>query len=110
MRYYDYSVNQLEEYAIELLIEFDKERLVKTKPKEILNAITDINKHIDKMIKAVEDEIRLIAEYRMKVIADVVTGQMDVRNEVIPEYDNAKDNESDDELKNDDKQIEESED
>lgn len=48
MRYYDYSVNQLEEYAIELLIEFDKERLVKTKPKEILNAITDINKHIDK--------------------------------------------------------------
>jgi len=62
------------------------------------------------MIKAVEDEIRLIAEYRMKVIADVVTGQMDVRNEVIPEYDNAKDNESDDELKNDDEQIEESED
>ena len=62
------------------------------------------------MIKAVEDEIRLIAEYRMKVIADVVTGQMDVRNEVIPEYDNTKDNESDDELKNDDKQIEESED
>lgn len=62
------------------------------------------------MIKAVEDEIRLIAEYRMKVNADEVTGQMDVRNEVIPEYDNAKDNESDDELKNDDEQIEESED
>ena len=68
MRYYDYSVNQLEEYAIE----FDKERLVKTKPKEILNAITDINKHIDKMIKAVEDEIRLIAEFRGKLFGKLL--------------------------------------
>ena len=39
MRYYDYSVNQLEEKAIELLIEFDKERLVKTKPLDVYEVI-----------------------------------------------------------------------
>lgn len=39
MRYYDYSVNQLEEKATELLIEFDKERLVKTKPLDVYEVI-----------------------------------------------------------------------
>ena len=36
MRYYEYSVNQLEDKAIELLIEFDKERLEKTKPFDVI--------------------------------------------------------------------------
>lgn len=39
MRYYDFSVNQLEDKATELLIEFDKERLVKTKPLDVYEVI-----------------------------------------------------------------------
>lgn len=35
MRYYDFSVKQLEDKATELLIEFDKERLEKTKPLDV---------------------------------------------------------------------------
>lgn len=34
------------------------------------------------------------------IIADVFTGQIDVRDEIIPEYDNAEENEPDDELEN----------
>lgn len=39
MRYYEYSVNQLEDKATELLIEFDKERLKKTKPLDVYEVI-----------------------------------------------------------------------
>ena len=39
MRYYDFSVNQLEDKATELLIEFDKERLEKTKPLDVYEVI-----------------------------------------------------------------------
>lgn len=39
MRYYEYSVNQLEDKATELLIEFDKERLEKTKPLDVYEVI-----------------------------------------------------------------------
>ena len=41
MRYYDFSVNQLEDKAIELLIEFDKERLKKTKPLDVYEEIEE---------------------------------------------------------------------
>lgn len=39
MRYYDFSANQLEDKATELLIEFDKERLEKTKPLDVYEVI-----------------------------------------------------------------------
>ena len=39
MRYYDYSVNQLEGKATDLLIEFDKERLTKVKPIDVYEVI-----------------------------------------------------------------------
>ena len=39
MRYYDYSKRQLEDKATELLIEFDKERLEKTKPLDVYEVI-----------------------------------------------------------------------
>lgn len=39
MRYYDYSVKQLEEKAAELLIEFDAERLHKVKPIDVYAVI-----------------------------------------------------------------------
>ncbi len=44
MRYYDYTVTQLEEKATELLIEFDEERLHKTKP---IDAYAVIEKCLD---------------------------------------------------------------
>ena len=39
MRYYDYTVTQLEDKATELLIEFDEERLHKTKPIDVYAVI-----------------------------------------------------------------------
>lgn len=39
MRYYDFSIKQLEDKATELLIEFDKERLEKTKPLDVYEVI-----------------------------------------------------------------------
>ena len=41
---------------------------------------------IDQAIDSIKREIMLIAELKTKTIADVVTGQVDVRNVIIPEY------------------------
>ena len=41
--------------------------------------ITDECKPLDDAIARTEDEIKLIREYRDRLIADVVTGQVDVR-------------------------------
>lgn len=59
-----------------------------------------LEKRIDEMIEALHKEISLLQELRTKIIADVVTGQIDVRDEIIPEYDNTEENEPDDELEN----------
>lgn len=48
------------------------------------------------MIDALKKEIDLLQELRTKIIADVVTGQIDVRNAVIPEYSRDEDTDSDD--------------
>lgn len=51
--------------------------------KEIVNFIhTRINK-IDTMIEALKAEIDRLTEYKQRLISDVVTGQIDVRNEEI---------------------------
>lgn len=76
--------------------------------KDILNEIVVIDRRVDKLIKAVQEGLDLIMEYRTKIIADVVTGQIDVRNVVIPEYSRDEDTDSDD--IEDDEEIEESED
>lgn len=76
--------------------------------KDILNEIIVIDGRVDKLIKAVQEELDLIMEYRTKIIADVVTGQTDVRNVVIPEY--SRDEAADfDDAEEDDEEIEESE-
>ena len=59
-----------------------------------------LEKRVDEMIEALHKEISLLQELRTKIIADVVTGQIDVRDEIIPEYDNTEENEPDDELEN----------
>ena len=67
-----------------------------------------LEKNIDVMIEALKKEIDLLQELRTKIIADVVTGQIDVHNVVIPEYSRDEDTDSDD--IEDDEEIEESED
>ena len=64
---------------------------------------------IDETIERLRKEIDLLEELRTKIIADVVTGQIDVRNVVIPEYSRDEDTDSDD-IEEDDEEIEESED
>jgi type I restriction enzyme S subunit len=54
--------------------------------KEIVGECNRIEDSINKMIEGVEKEIKLIEELKTKLIADVVTGQIDVRDVVIPEY------------------------
>lgn len=41
---------------------------------------------IDNVLPSFQKEIDLLREYRTRLIADVVTGQIDVRDVVIPEY------------------------
>lgn len=67
-----------------------------------------LEKNIDEMIEALKKEIDLLQELRTKIIADVVTGQIDVRDVVVPEYSRDEDTDSDD--IEDDEEIEESED
>ncbi len=65
--------------------------------------------NVDEMIEALKKEIELLQELRTKVIADIVTGQIDVRDVVIPEYSCDEDTDSDD-TENDQEEIEGSED
>lgn len=41
---------------------------------------------VDNIIPIIQNEIKLLREYRTRLISDVVTGQMDVREIEIPEY------------------------
>ena len=54
--------------------------------KEIVRRIKKQQEKIDTGITEVQKEIDLLREYRTRLISDVVTGQIDVRDEVIPEY------------------------
>ena len=40
----------------------------------------------DKIIDKLNEEITLFAEYRPRLISDVVTGKLDVRGVTVPEY------------------------
>lgn len=53
---------------------------------EILSVVPQKIAEIDALINALQDEIASVNELRIKTITDVVTGQVDVRNVVIPEY------------------------
>lgn len=67
-----------------------------------------LEEKIDEMIESLKKEIDLLQELRTKTIADVVTGQIDVRDVVIPDYSCDEDTDSDD--IEEDEEIEESED
>lgn len=53
---------------------------------EIADYIEQEAAKIDRAIPVLEKEIELLKEYRTRLISDVVTGQMDVRNVEVPEY------------------------
>jgi type I restriction enzyme S subunit len=46
---------------------------------------------VDKVIADLNEEITLLAEYRTRLISDIVTGKLDVRGVVVPEYDAVED-------------------
>lgn len=53
---------------------------------EVADYIEQETAKIDRAIPVLEKEIELLKEYRTRLISDVVTGQMDVRNVEVPEY------------------------
>ena len=53
---------------------------------EIADYIEQEAAKIDRAIPVLEKEIELLKEYCTRLISDVVTGQMDVRNVEVPEY------------------------
>ena len=44
------------------------------------------HKKLDISISKLKKQVSLLKEYRTRLISDVVTGQIDVRNVAIPEY------------------------
>lgn len=63
--------------------------------REIVEYIEQETEKIDLLKKEVEKHIEYLREYRTRLIADVVTGQIDVRDVVIPEYTPEEDTEID---------------
>lgn len=54
--------------------------------RHILEFIGNIEEKYNNIKKKLEKEIQLLKEYRTRLISDVVTGQIDVRDVVIPDY------------------------
>ena len=57
--------------------------------KEQIDIVNFIDKQINKInsyIKSIQAQVSLLEEYRTRLVADVVTGQIDVRNTTIPNY------------------------
>ena len=54
---------------------------------EIVERIENLEKEFNWAISQISREIELVQELRTRIISDVVTGQIDVREVVIPEYD-----------------------
>ncbi len=52
----------------------------------IVNYIDKQTEKIDLLKEKITKQIELLKEYRTRLISDVVTGQVDVRDEVIPDY------------------------
>ena len=63
----------------------------------------------DEAIEKLTDEVAVLEEYKTKLIADVVTGKVDVRRVEIPDYEYV-DEEADSETDDDSEEAEEQED
>ena len=72
--------------------------------RQIADYIEEKAKGIDELIEKTEKQISIISELKTRCIADVVTGQIDVRGIEIPEYEYVADS-SDDEESDDDEEV-----
>ena len=52
----------------------------KEEQKEIVEYIPKVFKSIEKAIEDIEQEIKLVEEYKTALISNIVTGKLDVRN------------------------------
>ena len=59
---------------------------------EIVEYLEKSLAEIDEMISSIQKEISLVEELKVKLISDVVTGQVDVRDIKIPTYETETDN------------------
>lgn len=71
--------------------------------KKLLEEITETESKMNTLIQSIRKEISLVEELKVKLISDVVTGQVDVRDEIIPVYEmdsdaDERDNDVDEEL------------
>lgn len=73
------SDKKLLDLKIVLPISLDKQN-------EIVAFLEDATAKIDANIDSIEQEIRLMEEFHTRLISDVVTGKIDVRNVVIPDF------------------------
>lgn len=53
---------------------------------EIVEYLDGLNNKFDATIKKLTEEVAVLEEYKNKIIADTVTGKIDVRGIDIPEY------------------------
>lgn len=53
---------------------------------EIVEYLDGLNNKFDDTIKKLTEEVAVLEEYKNKIIADTVTGKIDVRGIAIPEY------------------------
>jgi type I restriction enzyme S subunit len=74
---------------------------------KIVEAVAQEYKKAETATASIQKKIDLLKEYRTRLISDVVTGQIDVRDVVIPDYEPEEDGESE-EPENEESEIEES--
>lgn len=58
----------------------------KYEQQQIVQYLDKLSHSFHKLIKHTEKQVSLLQEYRTRLVADVVTGQIDVRNIAIPNY------------------------
>ena len=63
-----------------------------SKQKSIVTFLDKQCEHIDRLAGKLDNEIALFTEYRTRLISDVVTGKLDVRDTSVPEYETANNN------------------
>lgn len=71
--------------------------------------INDIIRQVNKASSILQKEISELNEYRVRLVADVVTGKIDVRGVEIPEYESIGEDSVFDEAESDNEEVEDSE-
>ena len=59
---------------------------------KVVQKINEIIERTKNTICVLNEEISILREYRIRLISDAVTGQIDVRNIAVPEYEYVEEN------------------